>query len=258
MKPLRTLSNKTCLMQQKAFENWYQTPLGRSLLADQRKVIRYQLDGLYGVHQLEMMVSHRLPVANTSAINHRICCVPNWEQDLPENTLVSLSEELSLASDTIDLVVLHHTLDFAAAPHQTLREAARVLRSGGYMLIVGLNPAGLWGLMRLFRNKQEPPWSGRFISSRRIEDWLELLDFRIENVKYRFSRPPWQRNVSGTIDEVDVIRPMPSFLGAYYSLLTRKQKGAMTLVQPKWRTAEVIGMPVASGINKTAVIKETD
>ncbi|PID41399.1 MAG: SAM-dependent methyltransferase [Proteobacteria bacterium] len=258
MKHLRTLGSADCLAQQKAFENWYQTPLGRALLADQRKVISHQLDGLYGVHQLEMMVSHRLPVANTSAINHRICCVPAWEQDMPDNTLVSASEELSLASDSIDLVILHHTLDFAAAPRQSLREAERVLRSGGYMLIVGFNPMSLWGLMKLFRSNKEPPWSGRFISSRRIEDWLELLDFRIEDVKYRLSMLPWQRCAPGRITDVDVVKPLSSFLGAYYSLLTQKQKGAMTLLKPDWRTAEVIGMPVAGGINKTAAMKETE
>lgn len=253
MKHLDTLTPEDCLERQKAFECWYQTPLGRDLLADQRKVISHQLNGLYGVHQLDMMVSHRLPVANLSAFSHRFGCVPAWEQDMPESMLVCSSEELSLASDSIDLVILHHTLDFSAAPHQSLREAARVLRSGGHMLITGFNPHSLWGLLRLIKGTQSAPWSGRFISCRRLEDWLELLDFRIGNVKYRFPRFPLQPRTIKSVDEVDVIRPLPSFFGAYYCFLAQKQKGAMTVVRPKWRSAKVVGMPVANGLNRASM-----
>ncbi len=258
VKHLDTLSSDECLNRQKALECWYQTALGRDLLADQRKVVAHQVNGLYGVHQLDMMVSHRLPIANSSALAHRFGCVPVWEQDMPENTLVCNSEEISLASDSVDLVVLHHTLDFAAAPHQSLREAARVLRSGGHMLIIGFNPHSLWGLVRRMKGAQGAPWSGRFISCRRLEDWLELLDFRIGSVKYRFPRLPVQPRTIKSVDEVDVIRPLPSFLGAYYCLLTRKQKGAMLLLKPKWRSAKVVGMPVANGLNRAALPSTED
>ncbi|MFM1760358.1 MAG: hypothetical protein RLY75_1629, partial [Pseudomonadota bacterium] len=56
------------------------------------------------------------------------------------------SGELPFASESIDLLVLPHVLEFAADPHQILREAERVLRPEGRLIISGFNPASLWGM----------------------------------------------------------------------------------------------------------------
>ena len=50
---------------------------------------------------------------------------------LPKN------EELPLEHNSCDVVVLHHALDFAQSPHQVLREAARILRPGGHLILLG-------------------------------------------------------------------------------------------------------------------------
>jgi len=93
------------------------------------------------------------------------------------------ANELPFASESIDLLVMPHVLEFAADPHQILREAERVLRPEGRLIISGFNPASLWGmrqyLSRLFGTPYLPR-DGQFIGLLRIKDWLKLLNFSLD------------------------------------------------------------------------------
>lgn len=240
-------TNKDYLQLQHAFEQWFQTPLGRVLLANQRAKIEGTIGRLFGYQQLEMLVSHRLPMGNSSNLGHKMMAVPQWQPDMPDNTLVSLSHELGLLHDTIDLAILHHTLDFAAKPHQALREASRVVRGGGHILIIGFNPISMWGIRKLVSRKKNAPWNGRFISARRVEDWLSLLDFEVNDASHHFYRPPVENY--GFLERLAFLDSFDRGalpVGAYYMLLAKKQVGCSISIRPSWKKAKVIGLPVAN------------
>jgi SAM-dependent methyltransferase len=55
-------------------------------------------------------------------------------------------DALPFPNQSLDLVLLPHTLELARDPHDTLREVERVLVPEGRVVIVGFNPASLWGL----------------------------------------------------------------------------------------------------------------
>ncbi|MBK8131803.1 MAG: class I SAM-dependent methyltransferase [Gammaproteobacteria bacterium] len=59
---------------------------------------------------------------------------------------VSRFDALPLPSDTFDVVVLHHALDFCQQPQRVLAEAARIIRPGGRIVPIGLSPYSLLGL----------------------------------------------------------------------------------------------------------------
>ena len=54
--------------------------------------------------------------------------------------------QLPIASQTIDLLLLPHVLEFSAHPHQILREAERVLMPEGQSDYQRLQSFSLWGL----------------------------------------------------------------------------------------------------------------
>ena len=54
--------------------------------------------------------------------------------------------DLPFASQSIDLVVLPHVLEFSKEPHQILREVERVLIPEGQVIICGFNPVSMWGV----------------------------------------------------------------------------------------------------------------
>jgi SAM-dependent methyltransferase len=209
---------------------------------------------------LEFSISHRLPIATHGSIPYKITVVPQWEPDLPDAVVAALPHEIPLPENSMDLVVLHHTLDFASFPHQTLREVSRTLKSGGHLLILGFNPFSLWGLRRLLNRDHSAPWNGRFITSARIEDWLGLLDFRLDKTIYSFYRMPiqqWARSKNpGSLEKIGAGFQLP--LGAYYSIFAQKQVGAGIAIKPQWKPSKSIGMPIASGLSKSTVLSATE
>lgn len=169
---------------------------------------------------------------------------PRWFPHIPDGVVVCQSDELPFPCDSIDLVLLHHVADFSAHPHQVLREAARVLRGEGLILLLGFNPVSLWGLRRLLSRHASGPWGGRFIFRRRMEDWLRLLGFSIEQSLTRFYRMPLRRNLNAghraTPPDAAANRFLP--LGAYYCILARKRVYGPIPRQPVWRKSRMLGV----------------
>ncbi|MGQ0384117.1 MAG: class I SAM-dependent methyltransferase [Gammaproteobacteria bacterium] len=93
--------------------------------------------------------------------------------------LVCEPEGLALQSDSVDVLLLPHTLEFARDPHEVLREAGRVLTGEGELLVLGFEPWGLWSLRSHFTRGGSPPGIRRTIGSRRLSDWLKLLGFEV-------------------------------------------------------------------------------
>ncbi|MEQ5833889.1 methyltransferase domain-containing protein [Marinobacter sp. NFXS9] len=246
--------------QRDAFEAWFQSPLGRALLADQREHIARMAEDLTGAHQLLVSISHRLPLATSTDFSHRMMTTPYWSSHLPDATVVCDADELPFPSDSMDLVILHHTHDFSDQPHQVVREAARVLRSSGCLIIVGFNPYSLWGLRKLISRRQHPPWSGRFITSNRMEDWLSLLQFKVEETTSHFFRPP--------ITRVRALQRMTLFeklgerlhlpAGAYYCIRAEKRVPARTVKRIRWRQPKPVVIPLAGAMGSSSVSRRQE
>ncbi|WP_273203581.1 class I SAM-dependent methyltransferase [Marinobacter subterrani] len=228
-----------------SFERWFQTPLGRALLADQRRFVDAELQHLTGARQLHVGVSHRLPLATGTDFTQRIMTTPRWNSHIPEGVAVCDGDELAFPGDSMDLVVLHHTADFSPFPHEVIREAARVLRGEGTMVLIGFNPLSLWGIRKLLSRSHEGPWGGRFLLRGRMEDWLHLLGFNVEASVTRFFRTPLQRSGRKAVSRIDrrlsAKRLLP--VGAYYCILAKKRVPARLPRRPVWRKSKVIGLP---------------
>jgi SAM-dependent methyltransferase len=165
--------------------------------------------------------------------------------------LCAKPEQLPVQSDSIDAVILPHTLDFADDPHLVLREVERVLIPEGRLLITGFNPLSLWGLWRLgtrlVRKKHDQvPWCGHFLSYPRLQDWLTLMGFDIERADVRVFRPPLRRVSALTrlgFMERWGQRYWPMLAGVY---VIRAVKRVSTLrpVGPVWKRAPALGARV--------------
>jgi len=171
---------------QRALNIWYTSELGRRLIAAETRILNPLLETLFGYHLLYIGCCADSRLIETSPISHRIALglggsSPNVG-DSPG--LVSDPSALALQSDSIDVVVLHHELEFAGDSRAVLREAVRVLRPGGHIILIAFNPLSLWGLKRLLlvcwpvrkESARLPPWQGKFRKLKRLIDWLEVLD----------------------------------------------------------------------------------
>jgi SAM-dependent methyltransferase len=87
---------------------------------------------------------------------------------------------LPVQTESMDLVIMPHLLEFDAQRFQTLREIDRVLKPGGELIILNFNPVSTAvRLQCLWDRKLANSWNTHFISRTRVSDWLKLMNFEI-------------------------------------------------------------------------------
>ena len=248
---------RTC---HRSFEAWFQSSLGQALLADQRACVQTHVANLGGARQLHVALSQRLPLAPDTDFSQHIVATPYWRKDLPDGVVVCDPDELPLPSGSVDLVILHHTADFTAWPHQVLRESTRVLRGGGQLLVLGFNPLSSWGIRRLLSQRRHGPWGGRFLLRSRMEDWLSLLDCSVERSGTYFFRLPLQSESlaerRSLLEYAGTEGMLP--VGAYYCLLATKRVCAPISRRWAWRPGKVIPMPAPGTLGISRRGREDD
>ena len=87
---------------------------------------------------------------------------------------------LPLQSDSVDMIIVPHLLEFDSHRFQTIREVERVLKPEGLLIVLNFNPWSIWVRYQYLWDKtMADSWGGHFISRSRILDWLKLLNFEV-------------------------------------------------------------------------------
>lgn len=236
---------------------WLQTVPGRYVLQWEQERLDDLVADAFGFHALQLglpeidgLRANRMPhrwvaceaLASAAAGGAAIDGMSTLPVERPA-ALVCAFDALPFPNQSLDLVVLTHTLELVHDPHRTLREVERVLRPEGRVVVTGFNPASLWGLRQRLgharlgigigrRGGTYLPREGEFIGYWRMRDWLRLLGFDIEGGRFGCYRPPFttQRwlDRSGWMDRVGE-RWWP-VLGAAYALVAVKRVRGMRLV----------------------------
>lgn len=160
---------------------WYQTPRGKLL---------QQLEADY--IQRSITVSCQQTVLQIGGLG--------WEEEFIDCTLYkhftildaknlgcakarkiqAKAYNLPLQSNSVDMIILPHLLEFDEFRFQTMREVERILKPEGVFLVLNFNPWSLWVRYQyLWDKKMADSWGGHFISRSRILDWLKLLNFEV-------------------------------------------------------------------------------
>jgi SAM-dependent methyltransferase len=206
---------------------WLRSPVGQVLLEWEQRHLDHAVADLFGFHALQLGLP-QLDALRANRMPHRWLAVESTENEevperadpipagvdgssadasaprvhvVPPPTLRCHFDALPFAAATLDLVVLPHALELARDPHLALREVERVLVPEGRAIIVGFNPASLWGMRQRvgrLRRRVAPrssselflPHAGEFVGYRRLRDWLRLLSFEVEAGRFGCYVPP--------------------------------------------------------------------
>ena len=232
---------------------WLQAPAGRYLLDWEQRHVDEAVADLFGFHALQLGLPE-LDALRANRMPHRWVATeqagagagsPAGAAASPGAavTLHCNFDALPFESHSLDLVVLPHALETARDPHLALREVERVLVPEGRVIVVGFNPASLWGLRqrlgrlhRLVRPRRVGglflPSEGEFLGYRRLRDWLRLLSFEVEAGRFGCYRPPVRSDKwLARLDWMDATgdRWWPVF-GAVYFIVAVKRVRGMRLV----------------------------
>lgn len=210
---------------------WYATPLGRYLVGREQAYFDHAVADVFGYNAFQLgMAEHDLLQASRIPLRVHVDVAGAVQ-------LQADFRELPIATNSADLVLLPHTLEFSDNPHQILREVARVLLPEGHVIIACFNPWSLWGFRRAFDSRSEYPWCGRFINLPRLKDWLALLGFEIVGGQMGCYAPPcthqkWLDRF-GFMDKAgDRWWPMG---GGVFFLQAVKRVHGMRLIMPAWK-----------------------
>lgn len=215
--------------------NWLATPLGRRCLSHEQRLVRRALDRVFGEEMLQVG-SWGAPEAFLRYARTQRVAMLDESPARGEPDVVSRLDRLAIAADSLDAILLPHTLERTESPHAVLREAARVLRPDGCLLALGFSPTGLWGLRNLLARGGYPAGSRHLIPERRLQDWLELLSFDVDPaVSYCHTLPFERVKRFGTLPrERWAKRWLPMLAGGYLTV-ARKRAVNLTPIRPAWQ-----------------------
>ena len=217
------MSNSTII----DWPTWTESPAGRYVLDWEQAQLDSVVSNIFGYHALQLglprldaLRENRMPcralvLDAASGASAPYTCPPG-SPDSPQpfapglglagaqapyapvgrTTLWCDLLDLPFEAQSVDLLVMPHTLEFTRDPHRLLREAERVLVPEGQLVILGFNSLSLWGARQAFGKMTGRPFvpaAHDLIAFTRIKDWIKLLGFELERGRFGCYRPPLAR-----------------------------------------------------------------
>ncbi len=241
------MSHKPLHKQQQLAVRWLYSAAGQIFVRAEQRAIDRLLRPVFGVHLLQLGILQQTELFKASQINHCFALAPRATAG---GVYAALSDyaELPLEQDSVDCLLIHHVLEFAQDPHAILREAARVVRPEGVIVVVLFNPWSMLGLQqKLFGRWQKKTWTMASPGSSKLSDWLQLLDFSVDSVEHCWHLPIIHRP-SLAEKMLKFERPLHRLtrpFGASAVVCAKKRSSTFTPVRRRWSSlAPGLGVPI--------------
>lgn len=230
------------------FDHWLDSEAGAAALAAERAMLDDLLPRLVGQRAVEVAGGRSRDMLAGIRLPWR-CAIT--AQGFANGQVHASAQALPLAKNSVDVMLLHHGLEFHDVPHQVLREAARCVAPGGVLAVIGFHPFSLMGLARWgCFGGQRPGWSGRYFRPYRISDWLHVLGFEVEGLASGFHNLPLSDHGRRRLRWLEWLGERFWWRhGGIYLLVARKRAAMLRPLMPARRfqhaPPSVISVPVA-------------
>lgn len=219
-----------------ALSSWWDSPLGRALLAAESELLGEALEDVFGWELLQIGAwgSGRELLARGRTRAQTLIAPPG---NACGANIIARPSLLPVTSDCADAVLLPHTLEFAPDPYAVLREVDRVLTGEGQLLVLGFRPWSLWGMRARWSRTGFPPGMRRVLSERLLREWLVLLGFEIVAAQQYLYLSPWGRGLAQGESTARMLRPgltYPLPAGGYL-MKARKRLYTLTPIRGRFR-----------------------
>ena len=215
---------------------WWETAIGRALLAAESELLGEALEDVFGWELLQVGAwgSGRELLAGSRTRRQSLIAGAAFSGSA---NILARPSQLPVTSDCIDAALLPHTLEFAPDPYAVLREVDRVLVGEGQLLVLGFRPWSLWGMRARWSRSGFPPGMRRVLSERLLREWLVLLGFEVVAARRYLYLSPWSRGLArgegtGRMLRAGLTYPLPA--GAFL-LKARKRVYTLTPVRGRFR-----------------------
>jgi SAM-dependent methyltransferase len=145
--------------------NFYASPLGQAACRSLTKAIGMRWSKLTGLHVMGLGYGVPYLDAFLGKAERVIAAMPekqgviHWPPHSPSATVLVVNTLLPFADQSLDRVLLVHSIETEESPADLLDEVWRVLSPGGSVLVVVPNRRGLWARMDTTPFGQGQPYS---------------------------------------------------------------------------------------------------
>ena len=235
------------------FKNWIATKYGQYIIQKEGSALKKVLPDVNSHRMIQLGLAPQLDFSLKSHHLYSFSFVPLNTN--VSNSGVSDFNALPLPSETIDTVFLHHVLEFSQCPHEVLKEASRVLKPSGYIVMVIFNPVSMLGLLkfpaRLFSSNSV--WRHHGLRRGRVLDWLKFLSIRPAKSLPRACFPlcgySSRQNADGLLARI--VKKYQMFFGAFYIIVAKKYVSRTIFFEnTSW---ESLSAPVTTSTKKSSV-----
>lgn len=228
------------------FSAFFDTELGKVVLALQHQALEEVIKPLPAYVGMQLAASNQLLAPEVLQDKNvlRVGHGPSAAGDGADQIWAEY-DCLPIASDSLDFALIHHVLEFSDNPHRIITEASRTLRHGGHLILLGVNPISLWGVRYLLARLLSPIFTYarggyishiKFLSTTRILDWLELLNFDLVEHRTVFHRLPVSSSgLLSRTERMESLLPASWKFGLSYVLVARKRAYPPMLEQKTWQ-----------------------
>ena len=156
------------------------------------------------------------------------------------NTFGSLYQ-LPIKSDSVDVIIMPHTLESKEDSYQIFLEADRVLQMDGYLIYFGFKPSIFLYLERFMNKNKTSSKINKPISSNKLKSWMHLLNFRIKEI-----HPYCHKFPTGKPEKEHSFRSKQrglrwwSLFASCYMVVAQKKVHTVTPIKKTWRSSSKV------------------
>lgn len=217
-----------------ALQGWLKTARGQQFFQRQQELLQSELPYIFGYHGAQLGVADSLDLLDVWPLGYKFALQLAGQTLQDSRSVISEAIAWPVQPRSLDLVLLHHALEFSAEPHRLLREAGKSVIPGGKVVIIGFNPWSFWGgYSQCAWGAERCLRGGHFLSVRRLHDWLKLLNFSLDKVVYGAPLQPFYRTGrrDGWVEQQSRRAGLP--FGSFYIIQATKERMQMSGTTPR-------------------------
>ena len=130
-------------------QKWYEKPRGMTILQDEKALLDRILKTMRRNDLLQIGGPHDDRFIENTRVTRAFFLDSSYQRSHQITYVQADLDCFPIRSESMDVVLLIHALEFSHNPNATLQEAYRVLKPNGSVIIFGFNPWSLWRLWSL-------------------------------------------------------------------------------------------------------------
>lgn len=246
---------------QQFLQKWYRTPKGQKLFNQESRLVEKAISNLFGYYLVQLGCSENHGWMEFSRVSNKLILddhiqpetAAKWQQQLSEKSnddqtkthvhwVKADLDYLPLRKESIDVMVLPHTLETVSDPYYLLRQVDTNLMPEGHIVLTGFNPLACALLKARLSKDGRSFREANLVRSSRVIEWLNVLGYEVEQVRFStiscFTGTTDRDSISGwrLLERTEQsLSRMGVQFGNVYCIVARKRVDSPKMVGAAWK-----------------------